>query len=166
MSDNQKAQRAEADSALEREIREGRKFTLEEAIARLIGPGGMKGESPVPRMEQASSEIQTWLRCNLTDSGGALAIVLHRHVKGSELLLANFDQPLIVLASYCRQVLDSNYLLAELVRDTDVEWGRVMGERPYFETAGTPCNADDPYTVESVRCKLTSILDQLAMSAV
>jgi hypothetical protein len=166
MSDNQNMQCPQSDTELEREIREGRKFTLEEAIARLIGPGGMKGESPVPLMEQASSEIQTWLRCNLIDSGGALAAVLHRHVKASELLLANFDQPLIVLASYCQHILDSDYLLAELVREIDVEWGRVMGERPYFETVGAPCNADDPYTVECVRGKLSALLNQLAASAV
>ena len=44
MSDKQDKQRSESDSELEREIREGRKFTLEEAIARMVGPGGMKGD--------------------------------------------------------------------------------------------------------------------------
>jgi len=34
---------------LEREIRQGRKFSLEEAIGRLAGPGAMKGESPIAR---------------------------------------------------------------------------------------------------------------------
>ena len=165
MSETQDTQRSAEDAALEREIREGRKFTLEEAIARLIGPGAMKGESPVPRMQQAAAEIETWLRINLLDAGGALTVVLHRHVKCSELLLANFDQPLIVLASYCQQVLASDYLLAELVRDTDFEWGRVMGERPYFEKVGAPCNPDDPYTADSVRNKLGDVLNQLAASA-
>jgi hypothetical protein len=166
MSETQNTQRSTEDAELEREIREGRKFTLEEAIARLIGPGAMKGESPVPRMQQAAAEIETWLRINLVDAGGALTVVLHRHVKGSELLLANFDQPLIVLGSYCQQVLASDYLLSELVRNTDVEWGRIMGERPYFEKAGAPQNPDDPYTVESVRNKLCEVLKHLAASAV
>jgi hypothetical protein len=89
--------------------------------------------------------------------------VLHRNVKGSELLLHNFDQPLVVLAGYCQRILDSDYLLKELVRDADAEWGRVMGERPFFEVEGTPPQPDDPYTVESVRNALTGLLKQLAV---
>ena len=163
MSDNQDEQRSEADAELEREIRKGRKFTLEEAIGRLAGPGAMKGESPVARMQQAEIEIASWLRRHLADAGGALPVVLHRQVSGSELLLHNIDQPLVVLASYCQRVLDSDYLLAELVRDADIEWGRVMGERPYFEKEGSPRHPDDPYTVESVRLALSGLLEQLAL---
>ena len=47
MSDSQNKQRTEADAELEREIRLGRKFTMEEAIGRMAGPGAMKGISPV-----------------------------------------------------------------------------------------------------------------------
>ena len=43
---------------------------------------------------------------------------------------------MVVLAGYCQRVLNSDYLLKELVRDADVEWGRVMQERPYFEKVG------------------------------
>src|SRR4051794_12566385 len=163
MSDNEDARRSEADAELEREIRKGRRFTLEEAIGRLAGPGAMKGESPVARMQQAEVEIASWLRSHLADAGGALRVVVHRQVKGSELLLDNFDQPLVVLAGYCRRVLDSDYLLEELVRDADVEWGRVMGERPYFEREGSPHDPDDPYTVESVRLALSGLLERLAL---
>ena len=162
MSDQQDSQLSAEDAELQREIREGRKFTLEEAIARLVGPGAMKGESPVARMQQAEMEIGSWLRTHLTDAGGALEVVLHRQVKGSELLLNNFDQPLIVLAGYCQKLLDSDYLLKELVRDCDVEWGRVMLERPIFEKEGSAPNPDDPYTVESVRRNLSEVLQQLA----
>jgi hypothetical protein len=165
MSDHQDTQRCDADAELEREIREGRKFTLEEAIARLAGPGAMKGESPVARMQQAEMEIGSWLRIHLADAGGGLEVVLHRHVKGSELLLNNFDEPLVVLASYCQQVLNSDYHLKELVREADVEWGRLMGERPYFEKEGAPHIPEDPYTVESVRNSLAELLTQLAADA-
>src|SRR3954463_3550028 len=103
-----------------REIRQGRKFTLAEAIGRLAGPGAMKGESPVARMQQAEVEIEYWLRGHLADAGGALHVVLHRDVKASELLMDNFDQPLVVLAGYCQRVLDSDYSLGELVRDADI----------------------------------------------
>jgi hypothetical protein len=162
MSENDDTQRSEADAELEREIREGRKFTLEEAIARMAGPGAMKGESPVARMQQAEFEIESWLTSHVVDAGGALKVVLHRHVKRSDLLLDNFDEPLVVLASYCQRVLDSDYLLDEFVRDADVEWGRVMGERPYFEREGSSRHPDDPYTVDSVRNALSELLTQLA----
>ena len=56
-----------------------------------------------------------------------------QHKPHSELLLNNFDGPLVVLASYCQQVLDSDYLLKEVVREADIEWGRVMLERPHLE---------------------------------
>ena len=163
MSDKQNMQRSEADAELEREIRKERKFTLEEAIGRLIGPGGMKGASPIARLQQAEIEIASWLRDHLADAGGALEVVLHRYVKGSDLLLNEFDQPLVVLARYCQRVLDSDYLLKELVRDADVEWGRVMGERPYFEKEGSPRDPNDPYTVETVRNALCGLVKQLAV---
>jgi hypothetical protein len=164
MGDNDDKPRSEADAELEREIRKDRKFTLAEAIGRLAGPGAMKGESPVARMQQAEVEIESCLRSHLTDTEGALQVVLHRHVKGSELLLKNFEQPLIVLAGCCQRILDSDYLLEELVRDADIEWGRVMGERPFFEKEGSPCDPADSFTVKSVRNALTELLKQLSLS--
>jgi hypothetical protein len=162
MSDAQNKQQSEADAELEREIRKGRKFNLAEAIGRMAGPGAMKGQSPVPRLQQAEVEIASWLNGHLKDADGALKDVLHREVKESELLLQDFDHPLVVLAAYCQQVLDSDYLLKELVRNADVEWGRTMGERPYFEKEGSPSNPKDPYTIESVRSSLSELLTQLA----
>lgn len=165
MSDNQDKQRSPADEELEREIRDGRKFTLEEAIGRLAGPGALKGESPISRMQQAEFEIESFLRKHLADAGGPLEVALLRYVKGSELLLHNLEQPMIVLASYCQDILNSDYLLKELVRDADVEWGRVMQERPYFEKEGSPPHPDDPYTVESVRKALSELVRQLAANS-
>jgi hypothetical protein len=162
MSGPQKKQKSDADAALEREIREGRKFTLEEAIGRLAGPGGMKGESPIARMQQAELEIEEWLRSHLADAGGVLAVVLHRAVKGSDLLLNNYEQPLVVLASCCQRALGSESLLQEIVRAADTEWGRMMGERPYFNKPGSPSHPDDPYTIESVRRNLADLLNQLS----
>jgi hypothetical protein len=162
MSDDQDKQRSEADAELEREILKERKFTLAEAIGRLAGPGAMKGESPIPRMQQAEMEIESWLRDHVTGPGGALQVVLQRHIKQSDLLLDNFDQPLTALAGCCRRILDSDYRLRELVREADAEWGRAMDERPFFDTEGSPCHPDDPYTVESVRSTLTRVVEQLA----
>ena len=161
MSDDKDTPRSEADAELEREIRKGRKFTLDEAIGRMAGPGAMKGVSPITRMQQAAVEIENWLRHHMSAGNDELQVVLLRSVKGSELLLNNFDQPLVVLGAFCQQVLDSDYLLKDLVREADVEWGRVQGERPYFEKEGAPPDPADPYTVESVRKTLCSLIAQL-----
>jgi hypothetical protein len=161
MCDEQPERPSDADADLEREIRKGRKFNLAEAIGRLAGPGAMKGVSPVAPMRQAEVEIEDWLRRHLADAGGGLQVALLRGVKGSELLLNNFDQPLVVLASYVQRVLGREYLLKELVREADVEWGRALGERPYFEKEGCPPHPDDPYTAESVRAALSRLLEKL-----
>jgi hypothetical protein len=161
MSDNQNKQRSESDAELEREIRQGRKFTLEEAIGRMAGPGAMKGASPVTRLQQAASEIQEYLDQHLPDAAGVLSVVLLRQVKESDLLLKGSDRPLVALAGYVQHVLGSEYALKELVREADVEWGRVFDERPYFERDGCPPDAADPYTLESVRTALVRLIEEL-----
>jgi len=159
--DKQPNLRSEADAELEREIRKNRKFTLEEGIMRSAGPGMMKGESPVSRKEQSEAKIESYVRLHLMDAGGTLPLVLIRHVTNSELFLTNFEQPVDVLASYIQQVLGSEYQLAELVRAADAAWGRLLGERPFFERDGSAPHPDDPYTVESVRNTLTQLLNQI-----
>ena len=54
----------------------------------------------------------------------------------------------------------SDYLLRELVREADVEWGQRMDERPHFAREGSPEHPDDPYTTGSVRKALEEILEQ------
>ena len=51
-----------------------------------------------------------------------MAHVMVRNVRMSEILIECFDQPAVVLAGYVNQVLDSETLLKELVREADVEW--------------------------------------------
>jgi hypothetical protein len=162
MSDDQDKRPSETSAELEREIRQGRKFTARDAMARMIGPGAMKGGSPVSRVQQAETEIETWLKSNLTDSTGALQALLHRQLKGSMSLLNNLDQPLVALADHCQQVLASSHHLEELVREADVEWGRRMEERPYFNSDDSPPNPDDPYTNDSVRTALGEVLKRIS----
>jgi hypothetical protein len=162
MGDEQDKRRTEAEAELERQIRQGRKFTAKEAMARMIGPGAMKGGSPISQVQEAEIEIGVWLRNNLTDPSGALQALLHRQLTGSVLLLNNLDQPLLALARYCEQVLATNHRLEELVREADVEWGRRMEERPYFNREGSPPHPDDPYTNDSVRAALNAIVTQIS----
>jgi len=168
MTDDEKKrvkEEAEAEEAkkeaLLRESLVGREFTIAEAIGRLAGPGMMKGVSPITGKEQADVVIQEYLRFHLADSAGALSCVLLRQVKESERLIAGFEQPLVVLAGYLQQLLDSEFGLKELVREVDTEWGHVFGERPFFERDGSPADAADPYTLESVRTKLTQLAGSL-----
>src|SRR5437870_11984797 len=105
MSDDPSKAARDADKDLEREIRADRKFSLAEAIGRMAGPGMMKGESPVPPRQQAEAEIKRCIRQHLPDAAGVLPDVLFRFVKGSDLLLANFDHHLAALDSYVRLVL-------------------------------------------------------------
>jgi hypothetical protein len=162
MSDEQSKRPSEEDAELERQIRADRKFTLSEAIGRMAGPGAMKGASPIDRKRQAVAEIQEYINQHLADGPGALSGVLLRNVQESELLLQGFDQPLAVLDACVRRILGSPYALKELVRQADVEWGHVFGERPRFEQEGSPPAPDDPYTLESVRTALSQLASSLS----
>ena len=165
MDEDRDRERADAEAEVEREVRRARKFTPKEAFARLAGPGAMKGASPVSRQQQAEIEIGSWLRSHLADPSGALQLVLHRHLKGNDLLLNNPDQPLNALAEFCRHVVKSDQLVKELVREADVEWGRSMDERPFFERDGSSPHPSDPYTLESVRRAVGDVLTQLGDSS-
>ena len=154
-----------ADAEVQWEVLKGRRFTLGEAIGRMAGSGALKGESPVTRKDQAKAEIGNYVRTHLVDAGGALGPVLLRHVGASDLLLGEYEQPLALLTSYIQRVLASDYMLRELVRETDMEWGRMHDERPYFEREGRPPHPDDPYTLESVRNKLVQLAAKLATTA-
>ena len=163
MSENPDTPPSDKDAELEREILADRKFSLGEAIGRMAG-GLMKGVSPVTPKRQAELAIEDYLRRNLTDTGGVLGAVLLRRVGQSVLLVGDYGQPLAVLASYVRQVLGSDYLLQDLVREADVEWGRGFGERPHFERPGCAPDPDDPYTTGSVRTALSRLIDKLVAS--
>ena len=152
---------SQEDADLQREIRQGRTYSMAEAIGRLAGPGGMKGGSPVAGKQEAEAAIGDHIRMHLPDVPGVLKDVLLRDVAGSPLLLRDHDRPLAVLAEHVRQILASEAMLAELVRTTDMEWGQVMGERPYFDPDGSPPDADDPYTNASVRGALNKLLETL-----
>ncbi len=134
---------------------------MAEAVGRLAGAGGLKGGSPVTPRQQTELEIQEWLRRSLTDSPGALQIVLLRAIKASDFLLDDNAQPLAVLTAFCRRVLASDRLLQELVRETDMEWGRMFDERPHFEKEGSQAHPEDPYTIESVSGDLSGLIKLL-----
>ncbi|MCH8616014.1 hypothetical protein LZ016_07865 [Sphingomonas sp. SM33] len=149
------------DADIEQEIRRNRKFSAEEALGRMAGPGAMKGASALSPQQQAENAVGDWLRHNVADTAGALRTVMHRHVNASDALQKDPEHPLLALAGYCRRVLASDDLLKEVVREADVEWGRAMDERPFFEREGAAPHPDDPYTLQSVRSVLAEALRRL-----
>ena len=155
---------ADASKEIEREIRMNREFSLGDAIGQLAGGGFMKGGSAVSRKRQAELEVEEYLRRHLSDPGEVLKGVVLRHLEAS-LVDTDYRQPLATLARFIPTVLASEPLLADIVRQADAEWGRVYGERPYFEPPHRPPHPDDPYTIESVRLRLTALLERLASGA-
>ena len=150
------------DQAIERDILEHRKFSWEEAIARQAGKNLMKGASPVSTKRQAEFFIEKYLREELVDSERALRIVLDRYVTESEVLLQlEFKKPLVALAICIEDLLAAEPRLSEFVRQVDAQWGQLYEERPYFQREGSAAHPDDPYTIESVRQRLTAFLQQL-----
>lgn len=165
MSEDQDPKSAERDAAIEREARMGRKFSLTDAIGQLAGGEFTKGGTPITRKRQAELELDEYLRRHLVDPGGVLKSVLSRHL-GETLLKRDYGQPLAALHEYVQCVLASTPFLEEFVREADAEWGRVHGERPYFQISGRPPHRDDPYTIDSVRLALLQLRQSLASGAV
>lgn len=158
MSDDKSQSTCPSGAELQREIRSGRKFTLSEAIGRMVGSGAMKGVSPISLKKQAENEVEAFLKEHLSDTSGALRTVLLRRLASSEHLDGRYDQPLQFLADGLQHVLASEERLRDLVTDADIEWGSITGERPFFEKEGKSPHPDDPYTLQSVRTTLTELL--------
>ncbi len=158
MSDPKPTPESESNAEIEREIRLERGFSLRDSIARLAGPGMLKGESPVTLKRQAAAVIQEFLARRLVDADGVLRSVLLSHVRDGDTLLGALDRPIPALAEYLRRVLESDYRLEELVREVDREWGRQFDERPHFEGPGKEAHPDDPYTIAGVREELSRLL--------
>lgn len=122
----------------------------------------MKGASPVSTKQQAELFIEKYLRENLPDAERALRIVLDRRVTESEVLFQmNYEQPLVALGIYVEDLLAAEGGLVEFVREVDTEWGRLYGERPFFQRGDSPAHEDDPYPIASVQQKLADLLSKL-----
>ena len=154
-------QRRDENADLESEIRKGRKFTAQEAIARLAGPGSMKGGSAISLLQEAENAVASWLGTHVADDAGSLKLVLHRQITGSVPLQDNVDRPLLAIATCLQRILASEELLREVVREADAEWGRLMDERPHFESGSGAPHPEDPYTLAAVRETLRGALEEI-----
>ena len=73
----------------------------------------------------------------------------------------HLDSPLEALHEFLERLVRNPQVLYELVREVDVKWGQLSGERP-FQRLGETRNPDDPYTHESVQQQLARLLDSLS----
>ncbi|HKP64786.1 MAG TPA: hypothetical protein VJV78_48960 [Polyangiales bacterium] len=157
--DDPSKKRSERERSLEREIREGRKFSLNEAIGR-EGGAWFKGESAVPRLTQVTAEITNFIDHNVSDVSGALRATLRRRIKANQKLVAEHEaEPIAALRALLIAVLGTETELFELVREVDAQWGQMMLERPHFQEPGQAPHPEDEYTHESVRRELERLLE-------
>ncbi|WP_199305740.1 hypothetical protein [Pseudanabaena sp. FACHB-2040] len=150
---------ANPDSDLQHELRLARKFSLAEVIGR-EGSDFMKGESPIPPLMQAITQINLFIDQHLDDSIGALQAVLQAWVKAQDAQVSRYmDRPLAALQKILQDILSTPETLYEVVRQADVRWGQIFGERPHFQQPGQAAHPDDKYTHESVRVTLKVLLE-------
>jgi hypothetical protein len=151
---------ADLDSTLEQSIRAGREFSLAEVIGREAGDF-LKGESPIPLLEQTKHAIQVFIEAQLPDPEGVLKMVLQEWINDEVRLDRYGANPLGALAEQLEEVLAHPNLLYELVRQVDVKWGELNQERPHFQRPSQQPDSEDPYTHESVQQALNQLLSQV-----
>lgn len=155
----------DANCEIQQDILSDRKFSLAELIGR-EGGSFLKGESPIPRLMQARTEINYFIDCHLVDSAGALQAVLKDLINGDEAQIsACLGSPLTALQTILATFVNHSEQLYEFVRQVDVRWGQMYGERPHFQRPGQPPHPDDEYTHESVRAQLVALLHKLQSSS-
>ena len=146
---------------IQRDIRSGRAFSLAEAIGR-EGSNFLKGDSPVPKLVQARTEVTLFIAQNLVDASGALQAILMNWVQWDETYISRYqDTPLIALAEMIESIISNQHMLHEFVRQVDVKWGQMNDERPHFQQPGQLAHPDDEYTHESVCQSLADLLHRL-----
>jgi hypothetical protein len=152
-------------SDVQREILLGRQFSLAEVIGR-AGGTFLKGDSPIPRLFQAIAEIHCFIDHHLRDSSGAVQTILQIWVKLDEARVSQYlNSPLRALEAILEDITAPTRVSTfyEFVRQVDVEWGRIYGERPHFQQPGQASHPDDEYTHELVRQQLDELLNILKL---
>ena len=151
------------DNDLRQDMLSGRKFTLADAIA-AEGNNFFKGESPVPILLRAVTEINGFIDQHLSDSSGALKAVLQDWVKQDSRVSEQIDKPLIALEQILTSITTNSEILYEFVRQVDFKWGQIYGDRPYFQQPGQSPHPDDEYTHTSVQQQLLTLLNHVQNS--
>lgn len=153
----------ERDKAIEREIRSHHRFTLADAIGQRAGSGFFAGSTIVPPAREAAMALRQYVERHLDDSDGCMRTVLVRRFDET-VMSQHLDDPVAPLAPVLHRILHNDEVLYEFVRQVDVEYGRLMDERPHFQRPGQPPHPDDVYTHATVRDALGKLHRQLGGS--
>lgn len=157
----EKKQDLEQDLELQRDIFQGREFTIADFIAK-EGGDFLKGESPVPKIVQLKTEINFFIKNNVKDLSGALQGVLQDWVNsGDDKISANQENPLHALRLIVEEILSNENFYYEFVRQVDLKWGQMYEERPHFQQPGQPAHPEDEYSHESVKQDLLDLLAKI-----
>ena len=143
---------------LQQEIRRGRKFSLGEAIGREGGSFLKGSQDMVPRPLRALAVINGFIDQHLNDTDGALQICLKRWVKTDVRIGKYLDEPLVALEMMVLDIIQQPQILYEFARQVAVEWGKISGERPYFQKPGTEPHPEVVYSHATIRDILAGLL--------
>lgn len=150
---------------IEQEIRRERKFSLASAIAQ-ESSDFLKGESPVPRLQQVKSELINFVNHHIDDPSGTLQATLHELIQSDDAICSrHFETPLRALPELLHPLTTREVALQDFVRRVDMRWGQIHDERPRFKRPGVPPHPDDEYTYGSIRAQLVRLLSAVQQAA-
>ena len=144
---------------IQTEIRQGRKFSVAEAIGR-EGGSFLRSSEAIPRPLRAIAQLNQFLDRHLHDSEGALKPTLQRWLQGDERFSQNLDLPLLVMSEVLVELAQPP-VLYEFARQVNVHWGQIYGDRPYFQLPGQPAHSEAAYSHESIQAALNQVQAQL-----
>ena len=68
---------------------------------------------------------------------------------------------MVALAEILQSIINNPNLLYELVRQVDIKWGQMYGERPYFPQPGQAPHPNYEYIHESIKKDLLDLQQKL-----
>lgn len=149
-----------AEGSLQQEIRQERKFSLAEAIAR-EGGSFLKGESTIPRPLRANNAIKQFINIQLADPSSAFSTTLFAWASNDIRVSRQLDTPLVALTQILESLLDEPTSFYEFARRVAIAHADLTGERPYFQQPGQPPHPDADYTHASIRAQLLEMVQFL-----
>ena len=163
-----KAAAAESSSsAIQREIRQQRQFSLAEAIGR-EGGSFMKGESTIPRPLRAITQVNQFITTYLPDSTSALSTTLQAWVKADIRISRQLDTPLVALAQIIDSVLSEPTTLCEFARQVAIAHSHLTGEAVVFPKEIRPPSQqlnqpplEAAYTYTLIKAELSILVERL-----
>ena len=143
-----------------REIQQGRKFSLAEAIGRETSHF-LRDQSAIPRPLRAKAKVDQFISTQLNEPTGPIATTLRNWTSTDIRLSSQLDTPLIALAQITDSILSEPTTFCEFSRQVAIAQAKLTGDRPYFQTYGKAPhpNADYPHSI--IKHELSELLHQL-----